>query len=144
MAEEEKIPNVQPNAFMPGEEFSEDYANNFNFEHTVWDFKIIFGQLDQTSGKPHNVNWHTSMTMPWGVAKLLCHFLLLNIVAHELQCGPIHIPPEVMPPAPVEPTGENDTPGTRLLYKEHQKIYRSLTRSVDPSTLLPKSSELPE
>ena len=133
MPEQEKTPNAQPNEhgllkITPGEDFSEDYANNFTFEFTPWDFKIIFGQTDQMSGQPNDVNWHTAITMPWGVAKILSRMLLLNVVAAELQLGPIQIPPSVMPPPPPEPTGEMDTPQVRMLYEMHQRLYKSLTR----------------
>lgn len=130
MPEQEKTLNAQPNLQVPkvtpGEDFSEDYANNFTFEYTPWDFKIIFGQTDQMGGKPNEVNWHTAITMPWGVAKILSRMLILNVVAAEMQLGPIHINPIVMPPPPVEPTGEMDTPPVRTLYELHQRLYRSL------------------
>ncbi|HUE04502.1 MAG TPA: hypothetical protein VMR62_33435 [Bryobacteraceae bacterium] len=137
MPEEEKTPNAPLNftglpKVTPGEDFSEDYANNFTFEFTPWDFKIIFGQTDQMSGQSNNINWHTSITLPWGVAKILSRVLLLNVVAGEMQLGPIHIPPIVMPPPPMEPTGEMDTPKVRTLYEFHKRLYGSLAGMVMP------------
>jgi hypothetical protein len=134
---QEKTPNEQldlqaPQKITPGEDFSEDYANNFSFEHNVWDFKIVFGQTDQMAGKPNDINWHTAITMPWGIAKILSHMLVLNITAHELQWGQIRIPPSVMPPEPIEPTGELDNPATRTLYRMQQRLHRSLTGEEEP------------
>jgi hypothetical protein len=142
MAEQEKT--AQPNEhgllkITPGEDFSEDYANNFTFEFTPWDFKIIFGQTDQMSGQPNDINWHTSITMPWGVAKILSRMLLLNVVAGEMQLGPVHIPARVMPAPPTEPAGEMDTPAVRTLYEFHKRLYRSLADMVIP----PEDFQLP-
>jgi len=135
MAEQEKIPNAPlslPIArITPGEDFSEDYANNFSFEHTVWDFKVVFGQTDQMADKPSDINWHTAITMPWGVAKILSHMLIVNIAAFELQFGQIHIPPSVMPPEPPEPTGDLDNPINRTLYNMTQQLRRSLAGVAD-------------
>ncbi|HLY18358.1 MAG TPA: DUF3467 domain-containing protein [Bryobacteraceae bacterium] len=131
-------PNLQVPRATPGEDFSEDYANNFRFEQTAWDFKIIFGQIDQMSGDPTNVNWHTAITMPWGIAKILSRMLLLNVAAGEMQLGPIHIPAMVMPPPPLEPTGEMDTPAVRTLYEFHKQLYQSLTGMIiSPDDLKP-------
>jgi hypothetical protein len=155
MTEQEKTQEktAQPNPqtmlqkITPGEDFSEDYANNFTFEFSAWDFKIIFGQTDQMSGQANDINWHTAITMPWGIAKILSRMLLLNVVAGELQLGPIHIPPSVMPPPPPEPTGDMDTPQVRMLYEMHQRLYRSLTtllvmpedlKAAEPPTTPPR------
>ena len=141
MAEQEKTPNAQPNLqvqkITPGEDFSEDYANTFSFEHSAWDFKIVFGQMDQMAGRSDdNVNWHTAITMPWGVMKVLSHMLILNVAAYELQFGHIQIPPSVMPPEPMEPTGELDTLATRTLYKMQLEWRRALIGTGDPKVPL--------
>ena len=132
MAEQEE--SAQPNEhglrkITLGEDFTEDYANNFTFEFTPWDFKIIFGQTDQMSGQPNDINWHTSITMPWGVAKILSRMLLLNVVAGEMQLGPIRIPPAVMPPPPPDPT-EQMSPALHALWDLHKRLYGSLAAMV--------------
>jgi hypothetical protein len=109
----------------PSEDFSEDYANNFVFEPSDWDFKIVFGQLDQMS-KSGIVNWHTAITMPWGVAKLLSYFLPLNILAYEITHGVIKLPEGALPQMPTEPTGEEDTQQNRLFYQLHLNMHKSL------------------
>ena len=126
MPEEESQQATQtpPNRLTPGENFSEDYANNFQFESTVWDFKIVFGQLEQMFGA--GIDWHTSITMPWGTAKLLSHFLHAQILAFELSNGVIKIPPAAMPPEPVPPTGADDTPTNRRFYSLAMQMHRRL------------------
>jgi hypothetical protein len=145
VADEEKQPNLQALLkITPGEDFSEDYANTFTFEQTAWDFKIIFGQTDQMSGNPNDINWHTSMTMPWGIAKILSHMLILNITAFELSFGQIQILPSVMPPEPVEPTGDLDNPATQILYRMQRQLHRSLVGTGDPKNPLIPVPEFPE
>jgi hypothetical protein len=108
-----------------GDDFSEDYANNFAFQMSAWDFKILFGELDQTVQKEH-INWHTAITMPWGVAKILSQFLYINVRAYEFQNGPIVIPPAVMPPSPGEAPGPNDPPAAHQLYALALRMHQAL------------------
>ena len=65
-------------------DLSVDYANNVQIEATIWDLKAIFGEF---SGRAQSVQWHTSITMPWATAKLLAHFLQVNVDMHELNNG---------------------------------------------------------
>jgi hypothetical protein len=81
------------------EDFASLYANNVRFESSVWDLKLIFGQLDQSTGG-EEVEQHTAMTLPWTTAKLMVHFLQLNIAIYELENGKIRINPRVFPPEP--------------------------------------------
>lgn len=90
--------------FSRSEDFASEYSNNFQFEHSLFDLKLIFGQLDQSAGKIV-VEQHTSMTLSWLSAKLLSYYLQLNIAFHEAQHGKINIPNEVLPP-PVTPLSE--------------------------------------
>src|ERR1700720_928045 len=82
-----------------GDEIVSGYANNTALEQTIWDLKLIFGEFSQRSG---SVQWHTSITMPWAQAKLLSHYLQVNIAVWELNHGVIKIP-DVMIPAPLPP-----------------------------------------
>jgi len=68
------------------------YANNVRFETSVWDLKAVFGQLEQLppSGEL-SVDWHTAVTMPWLVAKLLIYYLRINVAAYELANGCIKV-----------------------------------------------------
>lgn len=72
-----------------------DYANNTVIQQTVWDLKLIFGEYSEFA---KGVEWHTSITMPWAQAKLLSHYLQVNIAVWEKQHGTIKIPDAMLPP----------------------------------------------
>lgn len=94
------------------EEIQSSYANNTRFEPSVWDLKILFGQLDASLGKGQ-VDWHTALTMPWIQAKIFSYLLQLNIAVYEQTHGKIRIPLEVMPAAPSWP--EDDTRAQEIM-----------------------------
>ena len=79
-------------------EYKESYANNVRFESSVWDLKIIFGLLDQST-QPHTVRQFASVNVPWEQAKLMAFFLELNLLFHEHEHGKIKVPSAVMPPS---------------------------------------------
>lgn len=108
------------------EDFVRAYANNFHFELSSWDLKILFGQLSQVSGKP-DVEWHTSITMPWGAAKLLRYLLSLNIAIYESNSGPIKLPASAVPPIVAPPSAEQDTAKNRAVYAMAVKLHNELT-----------------
>ena len=91
------------------EDFESLYANNVRFESSVWDLKLLFGELDQSTGKDL-IELHTAITVPWTTAKLMLYFLQLYIAAHELEEGKIRINPRVFPaqPPPLTPEQENN------------------------------------
>lgn len=80
--------------------FTEIYANNFRFEPSLWDFKIVLGELDQEKGQSF-VNWHTALTIPWFQVKLLAYYLRLNLAWYEYQNGPLTIPLIALPSNPI-------------------------------------------
>ena len=80
------------------EEFASLYANNVQIEISVWDLKMIFGQLDQSIPAPGRVEQHTAMAIPWIQAKLLAYYLQANIILHESDSGKISVPLNVQPP----------------------------------------------
>jgi hypothetical protein len=65
---------------------------------------LTFGELD-TKDNVSFVEQHTAIAVPWLQAKLMHHFLTLQLGVFELAHGPIPIPPAVMPPEPVLPEG---------------------------------------
>jgi len=79
------------------EEFESLYANNVNFESSVWDLKMIFGQLDQEASA---VTQHTAMTLPWSTSKIAAYYMLVNLLVHQADNGAITIPARVVPPRP--------------------------------------------
>jgi hypothetical protein len=80
------------------EELESEYASNTFFVPTVWDLKILFGELSSTNQQ--EVDWHTSMTLPWAQAKLMAYYLDINIAAHEFSNGPIRVHESLLPPVP--------------------------------------------
>jgi len=75
------------------------YANNTILEISAFDLKIIFGQLDQRTGKDP-VDWHTAVTLPWAQAKILSYFLQAQIAWCERIFTPIVVPSSVRPSKP--------------------------------------------
>jgi hypothetical protein len=95
-----------PSGFVRVEDFYTDYANNIFLEGSVWDLKLIFGQLDQSTS-PAMTEQRAAITIPWRQAKILNYLLSVHIRAHELDTGlPISVPKGVIPPEPTPGAGE--------------------------------------
>ena len=62
------------------DDITSDYANNVFFVGSIWDLKILFGELTAVE---QQVDWHTAMTLPWAQAKLMSYYLQINIALHE-------------------------------------------------------------
>jgi hypothetical protein len=85
--------------FKREDEFASLYANNVSYQPSVWDLKMLFGELDQ-SETPNLVRQHTAMTIPWLQVKLCAYYLLLHIIVNQTVNGNIGVPPAVLPPRP--------------------------------------------
>ena len=128
------------------EEFESLYANNVQFEASVWDLKMIFGQLDQSTGSTV-VEQHTAVTMAWPEAKIMAYFLLVNMTGYQSRNGPIQLPIAVIPtrPDPSDPSLNAD--GKKLaeylawvhdqFFSDHPYIPPGLTGGMD----VPKPTE---
>ncbi len=79
------------------EDFATVYANNVRYESSVWDLKMIFGDLDQSQGK-EVVQLHTFVSIPMIKSKIIADMLRLNVEAYELDNGNIDVPIRVIPP----------------------------------------------
>jgi hypothetical protein len=86
------------------DDFTSRYANNVQFEPTLWDLKLVFGQTDQKVG-PMTVLQHSAITLSWPEVKVLIYFLRSHLAGHEAQVGVIPLmsgivfpPSEEMPP----------------------------------------------
>jgi hypothetical protein len=93
------------NTFRNDDEFYTAYANNILLEGSVWDMKLIFGQLDQRT-EPPRVEQYGSLTIPWSQAKIFAYLLCIHLAGYELVNGKIAIPNSIMPPEPPVPTEE--------------------------------------
>jgi hypothetical protein len=91
--------------FKRDEDFEALYANSIAAESSDWDFKIVFGILDQ-SVMPNRVIQHTSINIPWTWAKLMVYYAAVAVALHEQRNGKVVIPPSVMPPDPDKITTE--------------------------------------
>jgi hypothetical protein len=118
--------------FVREEDFESLYANNVQLEVSVWDLKLIFGELDQRTD-PATINQHTSVSIPWIQVKLLSYLLQANMALYENRNGPIRIPPEVVPPAPQTVFDENfrndphTKPAVDFITALHALLVRSST-----------------
>ena len=77
--------------------FFELYANNVNFESSVWDLNVIFALLDQSPGAPP-FKQLGSVHLPWMQAKIMAYYLFMNLAFHESSHGPISVPQSILPP----------------------------------------------
>lgn len=104
MSEQESVLDALKDA-TKSPDFYEDYANNVYLESSVWDMKLIFGQLDQRTVPP-KVEQRSAVTLPWSQAKIFAYLLCAHIAGYEMLNGTINIPPAVMPPPLPVPTEE--------------------------------------
>jgi hypothetical protein len=76
--------NQQPGAMQStrSSDFSSIYANNVFFEASAWDLKIIFGELDQSSGTA-SIQQRAAVTVPWPQAKLMSFWLRVQVELAE-------------------------------------------------------------
>jgi hypothetical protein len=87
------------------QDFRSAYANNVRFEPTVYDFKMIFGQSDLSSGT-EVTEQHTAVTIPWSLVKLTIYFLQVQVTFQEMQTSKITLPESQLPPPIPDPSPE--------------------------------------
>jgi hypothetical protein len=123
---EEKAQDQQ-GQFVRNEDFESLYANQVNFESSVWDLKLIFGLLDQHKAAPF-VEQHTAISIPWVQAKLGAYYLQIALAVYEAENGKIKIPVSVLPPLPPMPA--DATPRTQALYELIQNLHHKLVEDI--------------
>ena len=122
--------------------YEDVYANNTSVELSSWDLKILFGQIDQYTGKTF-VNWHTAVTMPWMQAKILAYFLRAHVTWHETQNGFMKVPSSLIPPKlelPVDAEGEVKQ-WYEFTQKLHEETFGPTAAATSPSAV---SAPVPE
>jgi hypothetical protein len=99
---------LKPLEYRRSDDFMRRYSNNTFLEGSVWDLKILFGELDQKLGT-NVVTQHTAVTLSWAQAKVLFHFLRVHLAGYEAEHGRLKIPKHILteissaPPENVEP-----------------------------------------
>ena len=101
MESNKNAPEVASVQYKRVEDFQELYANNVFLEASLWDMKLVLGNLDQKLG-PTTIVQHAAVTLPWAAVKVLRYFLGVHLLAHELQNGKVFVPPNVVPAIPEE------------------------------------------
>src|SRR5271156_965566 len=99
------------------ENFEAVYANYAYFEPTAWDFKIIFGNVENVSGQDV-VKERVAVTIPWAQAKLAVYFLTAHVKAAELQIGKIGIRKDALPAEFQSLTPDEEADPTRREFHE--------------------------
>jgi hypothetical protein len=95
------------------------YANALNLAVNDLDFKIIFGE-----GQPQD--WHTAVTMPWSLVKLLTFYLQSNLAVHEIAYGPVKIPSALLPEDIAVPPDAETNPASKKVFETLQSIRQKL------------------
>ena len=101
------------------------YANNVHFELSVWDLKLIFGELHQHEGK-EVVEQRLSVTLPWLQAKILSLFLQLHLAFYEAWQGKINVPPHMRPQLPSPDQETPNDPSARAVTEAVRKKMEQL------------------
>ena len=81
------------------------YANNFSIGQTVFDLRVLFGELMEVVNKTIKVRQTVQVTMSWLEAKALAEALAAYIYNYEQSYGPIktEFAPIKNPPMPKIP-----------------------------------------
>ncbi|MGB6385279.1 MAG: DUF3467 domain-containing protein [Terriglobales bacterium] len=107
--------------FKRAEDFLSSYANNVMFETSVFDIKIVFGELLQPYGGKPFVEQRSATTLSWLEAKIAALFLIMNVAMHEKQFGPLVIPEGTMPLDFSQTSEERELPLVRLMELVEQR-----------------------
>ncbi len=123
--------------YRKSDSYRNEYANNTFLEHSAWDLKFNFGQLDQSIG-PTAVIQHTGISMPWNQVKILVYFLQIHLATYETLNGRIKIPRDVITPLPM-PDKETikNYPNSMDIYKAMNKIYEEFMAANPEAKKLP-------
>ena len=105
MNSDKATPELQTIDFEKADNFKDSYANNVLLQSSLWDIRLIFGNLDQQISM-NTVVQYESVTLPWAQAKVLHYFLGMHLASHEINNGRIQIPPGIIGPISEHPPAE--------------------------------------
>jgi hypothetical protein len=106
------------------------YANNVYFESSAWDLKIIFGQIDQSTGTV-TVKQKVAVTIPWTQAKLTLFWLRVQVELIERQSGKIAIRNDLVPPEWPAPTGgQKDDPDAIAFFELYNRARDEFLKTI--------------
>ncbi len=97
------------------------YANNLLYEASAWDLKIIFGQVDQSSGSTV-VKPNVAVTIPWAQAKLTLYWLRLQVEVMETQTGKIPIRADLIPPENIPTEEQLNDPDMKKFFDMYKRV----------------------
>lgn len=83
--------------FERSDKFTTTYANNVFFATSIFDIRMVFGEVVQFPNVLPFVEQHTAVTL-WREAKIAAIFLTMNVAMHENQFGVLDIPEGILPP----------------------------------------------
>ena len=98
------------------------YANNVVFAANIWDLKIMFGSLIHRSGQG-DIDWHTTVTIPWTQAKLMDYYLRVNLAFREKENGPVEVPRSMVPALPPPEDNETSRAQFDLVNQIHREVF---------------------
>lgn len=101
--------------FERSDDFSASYANNVFFATSVFDIKMIFGDIVQFPNDQPFVEQHTAITLSWREAKIAALFLAMNIAMHENKFGALDVPEGILPPSFQRTPEEGKLPLMKLM-----------------------------
>ena len=121
----EQMPQQTPIEIRRLGDLSSLYANNVQCELSIWDLKLIFGELQQEQGK-EVINQRLAVTIPWLQAKILSLFLQLHVAFYEAWQGKINIPPQFRPQSPPPDQEVSTDPAARAIAEAVRKKIEQL------------------
>jgi hypothetical protein len=87
--------------FVRSDKFMKVYANNAQFEMSIWDVRLTFGDMTVSEGKGI-VEQAVTVVMSPHHAKALANVLINNVEKYEQRFGEIKLPPRDDVPEPAK------------------------------------------
>jgi hypothetical protein len=112
MANEETAKQGEPFTNIRSEEFENLFANNVQYESTLWDLRMLFAQVELQTKQ---IVQHTGINIPWPQVKIAAYFMLANLLIHQNLNGSVFVPSSIAPPRPTPSDPKFDLIGPKPL-----------------------------